>query len=320
MNKTRRDKKREKKLCHYQKSNTEINEKLSSQIEENEKLSAQFQKLRKVCHFQQQKLKANLELHEIDPLLISKFKENSFLGKGTFGTVDLSEFQGYPVAVKHFKPRYSSKEDVIREATIMSKLSHKNLPYLFGVCTKVAPYSLVSRFCGIEGQSVTVHDALAREDNSSLPWTTLMEESCSALSYLHNAGYLHNDIKSDNLLLTKSSSNSEEESVHMILNDLGKATLVAEGKLYNLTPTDKEKYYKFHNHIAPEVIEGEAPQSIKSDTFSLGIIFYDVSKAVKDDELRKLAKSCTRSNPSLRCDLHDLVVKIRAYTLTNFSD
>ncbi|CAB3984487.1 Transposon Tf2-6 poly [Paramuricea clavata] len=206
------------------------------------------------CMQEQQKLKANLELHEIDPLLISKFKENSFLGKGTFGFVALKD-----------------------------SLLH------------------------------AVHDALAREDNSSLPWTTLMEECCSALSYLHNAGYLHNDIKSDNLLLTKSSSNSEEKSIRMILNDLGKATLITEGKLYNLTPTDKEKYYKFHNHIAPDVIEGEAPQSIKSDTFSLGIVFYDVAKAVKDDELRKLTKSCTRSNPSLRCDLHDLVVKIRAY-------
>jgi serine/threonine protein kinase len=87
-----------------------------------------------------------------------------------------------------------------------------------------------------------------------------MQESASALDYMHKSGYLHNDIKSDNLLLTKDPAPklSENESVHVVLNDFGKSTNITEGKLYNLSPAE-EKYYKIHNYIAPEVIEGDTP-------------------------------------------------------------
>ncbi len=170
------------------------------------------------------------------------------MGKGTFGTVELCTFRGYSVAVKKFRENYTSKEDVIREATMMSKLSHQNLPYLFGICTESTPFYLVSWFCGIDGQSFTVCDALGRETSHSLPWFQLMEESSIALQYMHDSGYLHNDVKSDNLLLTKQpSTSSSDDNVHVVLNDLGKATNIKKGQLYKLTPEEMQKYHKVHS-------------------------------------------------------------------------
>ena len=326
MNQARRYKKKRQNLNHYKKINDEIKTKLTTQIEENEKINADFIKLKELCFSQHRKLKmaakkANsdsdikLELHEINPALLSQFKSDSFLGKGTFGTVEIRKFHGYCVAVKKFKTDHSSKQDVLREATIMSRLSHQHLPYLFGICSTSTPYCLVSRFCGIEGEAVTVLDALRKESSAKLPWFSLMRESASALEYMHRSGYLHNDVKSDNLLLTQDLSSTQGQSVnqnvHVVLNDFGKSRCIAQGKLYKLSPAEKEKYYKLHSHIAPEVIEGDAPQSVQSDIFSLGIVFYDVARVFKIDSLRQFAKRCTRSNPAMRYNLVELIEELQ---------
>lgn len=39
-----------------------------------------------------------------------------------------------------------------------------------------------------------------------------------------------------------------------------------------LSTNEKALYYKEHYHIAPEVIEGISPQSIKSDVYSLDVV------------------------------------------------
>jgi hypothetical protein len=150
-------------------------------LQQNKSILTSFKKLEQLCISQQRKLNAGkhagnsssgngVALHQIDPVLLSQFKSDSFLGKGTFGTVELHKFHGYCVPGKKFKSNYSSKQAVLREATIMSRLSHQNLPYLFGICTESTPYCIVSRFCGIEGESVTVHDALTKESSATLPW------------------------------------------------------------------------------------------------------------------------------------------------------
>lgn len=196
MSQARRYKKRHQKLSHYKKMNVEIKNKLATKVEENDKITADFEKLKELCFSQHRKLKmaakvnssqsdSKLELHEINPALLSEFKSDSFLGKGTFGTVEIRKLHGYCVAVQKFKTDKSSKEDVIREATIMSRLSHQHLPYLFGICSNSTPYCLVSRFCGIEGEALTVLDALGKESSAGLPWFALMRESASALDYMH---------------------------------------------------------------------------------------------------------------------------------------
>ena len=59
------------------------------------------------------------------------------------------------------------------------------------------------------------------------------------------------------------------------------------------------------------MIEGNAPQSVESDIFSLGLVFYNVSKVFENTELRQMAKLCTRSNPALRCKLSELLDTIK---------
>ena len=323
MSQNRRKRKRKGKLTEYRNICNTMQSKLQQTEINASRLSAEVKSLEKLCSIQKQKLKAKVKgdlcqqntipvLHQVNRSLLSKFRKDDYLGKGTFGCVELRRFDGYYVAVKEYE--HSSKDDVIKEAEIMSRMSHNNLPYLFGICTEDKPYCLVLQFCGIGGNSLTIYDALGKSECSNFPWLQLMFESADALEYLHSLGFLHNDIKTDNMLLTGDSSalENENQNVHVVLCDFGKATEVSNGRHYKLTSLQKQQYYKKHSHIAPEVIEGRYPQSKMSDIFSFGLVFYHVANRFENQRLRELAKLCTRSDPCLKCCLTDLKCKIKA--------
>ena len=59
------------------------------------------------------------------------------------------------------------------------------------------------------------------------------------------------------------------------------------------------------------MIEADAPQSVQSDIFSLGIVFFDVARVYKIDSLRQFAKRCRRSNPAMRYNLVELIEELQ---------
>ena len=71
-----------------------------------------------------------------------------------------------------------------------------------------------------------------------------------AISYLHKQGFLHRDIKADNVLI--SHVNNEYRA---ILIDFGKCVaLTAVGSLVKHFAPEEQKLYKSkHGHIAPEL-------------------------------------------------------------------
>lgn len=99
-------------------------------------------------------------------------------------------------------------------------------------------------------------------------WLHIVSQLSDALLYLHNKNILHNDLKSDNIVIVCVSNGS----FCPVIIDFGKACLVKGGKKKVLSTNEKALYYKEHYHIAPEVIEGISPQSIKSDVYSLGVV------------------------------------------------
>ena len=218
-------------------------------------------------------------VHEIDPSYLSDpptkngDEDELFVGRGCFGIVKVQLYRGLHVAVKEFLPR-SLTADVMHEASILSSLCHPYLPLLFGVCVKQKPYSLIMQFHAFEGlQPSTVNAELKCTCINGYGWIILCAQLAEAIFYLHEeAKVLHNDIKTDNILITK----SPEDNNQVVLIDFGKATHISEAKRYHLSETERSEYTYKYPHMAPEVIYGESSQTTFSDMFSFGKVIYKV--------------------------------------------
>jgi serine/threonine-protein kinase len=95
----------------------------------------------------------------------------------------------------------------------------------------------------------------------------LFETVCQALSHVHAKGWVHRDVKPDNVLMNKA---GEIRLVDFSLSSkevTGFAKLVGSGKLKTIQGT--------RTYIAPETIRKQAP-TFQTDLYSLGILFFEV--------------------------------------------
>lgn len=94
--------------------------------------------------------------------------------------------------------------------------------------------------------------------------------------------------------------------------DFGKSTTVSKGKLYKLALQDQEKYRKYHNHIAPELVRGTHPQSTASDVYGFGLLLSWLCKYKFYEPIRKLAFSCINGTPEKRPSTQELVAELQS--------
>ena len=87
---------------------------------------------------------------------------------------------------------------------------------------------------GVGGRSCTIHKVLHYNqqdvgfDTSRIDWKIIILRMVSVLKYLHNH-ILHNDIKSDNIVIDDRSS-----SIQCVVIDFGKSCFAADGRSYAL--------------------------------------------------------------------------------------
>ena len=122
------------------------------------------------------------------------------------------------------------------------------------------------------------------------------------LAYIHKHGLLHNDIKSDNIVLY-----FDEKQLKPVLIDFGKACAMEDGKHYKLSDEEKKKYREKHTQIAPEIVDGTAPQSTASDIYSLGRVVCHIGMYGKWLDITKLGSTCAEPNMAKRCSLTFLI-------------
>ena len=205
--------------------------------------------------------------------------ESKIIGSGRFCTCYSAIYIHFRVCVK--VPKDSNcVSHFINEANILSQFAHKNLPYLFGVCLK--NHSIVMSYHGFKDQAVetiTLYDVL--HPNSAIAtlvqeltskWKGLLNQIIEGCNCLHSEyKVIHNDLKCDNIVVTLHNTAGNPRA---IIVDFNKACKVGKGKKYNLSSAEKEKYKKYHHHIAPDLRDGHCYQSPEADIFSLGKIIH----------------------------------------------
>ena len=170
---------------------------------------------------------------------------------------------GRHVAIKILPPAFAEESpDFLtrfkREATAVAQLNHPNiLPvYDFGVDQG---YSyIVMRY--VEGGQTLRH--LLRYPISPERATYLVGQIAEALSYAHNRGIIHRDVKPSNILL---------DSDWALLSDFGLAKFHADGN--HLTKTGVG--IGTAAYMSPEQSKGEEIDR-RTDIYALGVILYQM--------------------------------------------
>ena len=215
------------------------------------------------------------------------------------------------MAVKEFKPRKSRsqdeiKKDVLREAQMIAHLGdHRGLPLLFGVVTKSLPSRLISQFHGESGSCTTLHKEIKRVRLQKVSWHEILKRIIAALNHVHAAGVIHNDIKSNNIVLEK-----RREEWNPVIIDFGKARLITNPKpVMELSISAQEEYRRSYPHIAPEIVCGKGLQSVASDVFSFGKIAVRILNLLPTATAVSInmAKKLTSEDPAKRPPLNDFV-------------
>lgn len=182
------------------------------------------------------------------------------------------------------------------------------LPLVFGVCVDQLPYLLVMQFYGVEGSCITLSNALKTQLlKSATTWLPVTYSIADGLQYIHEKGYLHNDLKGDNIVITK-----RDEQYNPVIIDFGKD----EAKLYSLSNSKQVEYKKYHKHIAPEVVAGTHHQSFASDIYAFGRIIASIHKYFENslNVLQEIYLTCLECDPQKRPNIATLLDSLRSLT------
>jgi serine/threonine-protein kinase len=189
------------------------------------------------------------------------------LGRGGAATVYLARDRKHhrSVALKVLRQELGSqlgKERFSREIAIAARLSHPHiLPFIdsgeaAGLLYYITPF--------VEGESL--RQRLEREHRLPVrDAVRIAREVAAALDYAHRQGFIHRDVKPENILLSDD---------HAVVADFGIARAIAEagGEVI----TERGLAIGTPEYMSPEQASAERELDAKSDLYSLGCVLYEM--------------------------------------------
>jgi len=156
----------------------------------------------------------------------------------------------------------------VREAITLRRLVHPNIPYIYDVI--VNPIGLVIEW--IEGTSLQA----VQEERKVFATPEVIHLGivlAEALSYVHEHGVVHRDIKPSHIMINTSNQ--------PILTDFGIAHLSSSEDISYNREDGTYFYVGTRDYSAPEQLEEPQNVTVKADIFSLGIVFYEMLTLAK---------------------------------------
>ncbi|MCO1333527.1 bifunctional serine/threonine-protein kinase/formylglycine-generating enzyme family protein [Microbulbifer sp. OS29] len=170
---------------------------------------------------------------------------------------------GRQVALKVMSPVLNAdpifSERFQREANIVGQLSHPNIVGIHDIGRYRSLNYIAMDF--MSGGSVS--ECLAKGDLEPLDALNVVRQIAMALDHSHSKGYVHRDLKPDNILFREDGS--------AVLSDFGVARAVAR----TTRMTSSGMVVGTPHYMSPEQARGTAVDG-RADLYSLGVVFYEM--------------------------------------------
>lgn len=254
---------------------------------------------------------------------------DSVLGSGAFGQVRIRQWRSMVVAVKTVTGDSAARK-ILTEAFHLEGCNkykiHPNVLFFVGVAIpknqqqlRESGASLVTEFCMIDGQSVTLANLLGPHQQHLQNLITelrlqlrIVLDIVSGLRHIHQASILHNDLHAGNVLMKKNLGCSR---ITAVIADFGLSSTLTTSQKYRLAPSAgqspeeaRKEFRRKHPHVAPEVI-GISDPNTQSDIYSLGYLIKAYTHAFPGTctTLRPIATECL-------CEQHERPELARIYS------
>ena len=231
--------------------------------------------------------------------------ENKVIGDGCFGSCTQMAYKDmFVVCAKRMEKERVSVQALRSEAAILCSLNMGGFtPHCFGVCLGL--HAIIMSYINIDGKPVSLFSLLyIKSDSLQLSrqqCVDMLISLCKGLQHVHTSGFLHNDLKLDNVVVGNSFSGKPKPYII----DFGKACPIAKGKKYSLSEEEIVVYKKEHPQVAPDLRDGLVHQSQATDIYSLGRILKRCNSMLLHSsdlstQIRKILSYHSRDRPELK--------------------
>lgn len=195
------------------------------------------------------------------------------LGRGGMGCVMLGRNQltGAPVAIKTLLPEFAVSEKAMRrfmrEIDVASALRHQNIVAFIDRGMHNGVVYLVTEF--VDGADAA---KLADEHGGRLPpdvTISIISQALNALSYAHSQGYIHRDIKDQNILVSGTWPNLSAKLI-----DFGLAKSFTQSGMSGVTVAGEMAGTLAY--MPPEQLKNFRDVKPQSDIYALGMTAYSL--------------------------------------------
>lgn len=168
-----------------------------------------------------------------------------------------SQLVGDPTFLERFR----------REAQAAARLSHPNIIGVYDVGQDGEQYYIVMEY--VQGEDLKSFIAA----NAPLPVAqalAIAEQICSALDHAHKQGFVHRDIKPQNILVAHAGGRGANNGPLVKVADFGLAR-----SLSSLTSSEGGLVFGTVQYLSPEQARGETATPA-SDIYALGVVLYEM--------------------------------------------